>query len=276
MLALRVGLIGAGRAGSVVARALERAGHHCIALSAVSDASLLRAGRLLPSADVVDPITVCERADLIVVAVPDDGIESVVQGLVRAGAIGSRHYVMHLSGRHGTSVLRSAEAVGATVIAMHPAMTLHGRPEDVDRLLHCPFAITADGDALPVALALAYEMGGEPVVIGEEDRVLYHAALAHASNHAVTLIAQSMEILAGIGIADPGAYLRALVEATVERALHDGDAALTGPIARGDMATVRAHLQALASKARPSTTSTYRALAESTAERHGRHLEASA
>lgn len=273
MLALRVGLIGAGRAGSVIARALERVGHHCVAVTAVSDASRARANALLPSADIVDAATVCGMSDLVLVAVPDDVLADVVQGLVRAGAINGRHFVAHLSGRHGTDVLRPAADVGATVFAMHPAMTLHGRAEDVPRLEHCPFAITADGDALAIAMALVYELGGVPAPIAEEHRVRYHAALAHASNHGVTLVAQSMEMLRSIGVEDPGAFLRPLVEATIERVLQEGDAALTGPIARGDMHTVHAHLQALASSdLPPSTLAAYRAMAQATAQRHGRTL----
>jgi predicted short-subunit dehydrogenase-like oxidoreductase (DUF2520 family) len=271
---LRVGLIGAGRAGTVVARAFDRVGHHCVAVHAVSAASRERAARMLPSADVLDPIAVCAAADLVIVAIPDDAIESTVAGLVHSGAIAPRHIVMHLSGRHGTAVLRPAAELGAAVFAAHPAMTLHASQEDVQRLQHCPFGVTADGDALPIALALVYEIGGVPTVIAEADRVLYHAALAHASNHSVTLIAQSMEMLRSIGVEHDGEYLRSLLVATLERVLAEGDAALTGPIARGDWATVRAHLAALQASSLPtSTIETYRALAAATAARHGKRLD---
>lgn len=270
---LRVGLIGAGRAGTVIARALERVGHHCVAVNAVSQASQGRAARMLPSSDLLDPIDVCQSADLIIIAVPDDAIEAVTIGLVAAGAITRRHMVLHLSGRHGTHVLRAAEAAGATVFAAHPAMTLHGRDEDVFRLHECPFGITADGDALAIAMALVFEIGGVPSVIADADRVLYHAALAHASNHGVTLIAQSMEMLQRIGVDEPGRYLGPLVAATVERVLREGDAALTGPIARGDFETVHAHIDAIDASSLPaSTAATYRALANATATRHHKDL----
>lgn len=269
---LRVGLIGAGRAGTVVARALERVGHPCVAVDAISDAAKARAATLLPSADIHDAVDVCAAADLIIIAVPDSAIESVVAGLVANRAITARHLVMHLSGAHGTAALAAAAGVGATVMAVHPAMTLHGRFEDVQRLQHCPFAITADGEAVHIAQALVLEMGGEPVVIDEAHRLLYHAALAHASNHSVTVIAQSMELLSRIGVESPGEYLRQLVDASVEGALRDGDRALTGPIARGDFATVRQHLAAL-SDAPQNIRQTYIALARATAERQHRELD---
>lgn len=272
---VRVGLIGAGRAGTVIARALERVGHHCVAVSAVSEASRARAAQMLPSSDVLDPIAVCAAADLIIIAVPDASIAQVTDGLVAAGAITHRHLVMHLSGRHGAQVLSSAEEAGAAVFAAHPAMTLHGRAEDVFRLTECPFGITATGDAAAIAMALVYEMGGVPALIAEADRVLYHAALAHASNHSVTVIAQSMEMLERIGVDAPGRFLTPLVSATIERVLHEGDAALTGPIARGDVETVRAHVDAIDSSPLPhSTGTTYRALATATADRHHKNLGA--
>ncbi len=271
---LRVGLIGAGRAGTVIARAFDRVGHLCVAVNAVSAASRERAARMLPSADVLDPIAVCAATDLVILAIPDDAIASTLAGLVASGAVTRRHIVMHLSGRHGTAVLQPAAAVGAAVFSAHPAMTLHASQEDVQRLQHCPFGVTAEGEALPIALALVYEIGGVPTVIAEADRVLYHAALSHASNHSVTLIAQSMEMLRSIGVENNGEYLRALLVATLERVLAEGDAALTGPIARGDWATVRAHLEALHASGLPaSTLDTYRALAAATASRHGKRLD---
>lgn len=269
---LRVGLIGAGRAGTVVARALERVGHPCVAVDAISEAAKSRVGHLLPSADICDAMDVCAAADLVIIAVPDSSIEPVVTGLVTNQAITARHLVLHLSGAHGIGVLASAAAVGATVMAVHPAMTLHGRIEDVQRLQHCPFAITADGNAIHIAQALVLEMGGEPVVISEAHRVLYHAALAHASNHSVTVLAQSMELLSRIGVEAPGEYLRQLVDASVEGALRDGDRALTGPIARGDFATVRQHLASLSDEPQ-DIRQTYVALARATIERQHRELD---
>ncbi len=268
---LRVGLIGAGRAGTVIARALERVGHHCVAVNAVSEASRSRAARMLPSAEVLDAIAVCAASDLVILAVPDDVIGGLVAGLVASGAITQRHLVMHLSGRHGTAILEPATAVGATALAVHPAMTLHGVPEEVARLEHCPFAVTATGDALAIGFSLVYELGGIPAEVAEEDRVRYHAALAHASNHLVTIVAQAMEVLASLGFPRPGDYVRPLVEASLEGVLRDGDAALTGPIARGDLETVRAHLAALTSApgVPSSTVDAYRAIATATAARRG-------
>jgi predicted short-subunit dehydrogenase-like oxidoreductase (DUF2520 family) len=109
-------------------------------------------------------------------------------------------------------------------------------------------------------------MGGEPVFIAEEDRDLYHAALASGANHLVTLVAQSCDLLARAGVANPGRMLSPLLFAALDNALRLGDGALTGPVARGDASTVAAHLDALR-RAAPETVAAYLALARLTADR---------
>jgi predicted short-subunit dehydrogenase-like oxidoreductase (DUF2520 family) len=110
------------------------------------------------------------------------------------------------------------------------------------------------------------EMGGEPVFIEEEDRGLYHAALASAANHLVTLVVQAAELLGQAGVPDPARMLRPLLSAALDNALQLGDAGLTGPVARADADTVAGHLAALRS-ASPEALRAYVALARLTADR---------
>jgi hypothetical protein len=109
-------------------------------------------------------------------------------------------------------------------------------------------------------------MGGEPAWIAESARPLYHAALALGANHLVTLVSQAMELLSAAGVADPGRMLGPLLGAALDNALRSGDAALTGPVARGDAGTVAAHLTELRRHA-PRTVSSYLAMARATADR---------
>jgi predicted short-subunit dehydrogenase-like oxidoreductase (DUF2520 family) len=141
--------------------------------------------------------------------------------------------------------LAPATAAGAIGLAVHPAMTFTGMSMDLERLADCVFGVSASNMVLPIAQALVVEMGGEPVVIAEEDRVKYHAALSHASNHLVTVAGQSAGILAGIGVEQPERMLSALMRASLENALASGEGALTGPVARGDVHTIAAHRTAL-------------------------------
>ena len=102
--------------------------------------------------------------------------------------------------------------------------------------------------------------------VPEELRTLYHAGLAHGANHLVTLVTQAMEILAAAGADDPAGTLRPLLTAALDNALDHGDAALTGPIVRGDVETVRAHLADITVSA-PQTLASYVAMARATLDR---------
>ena len=243
---LQVGLIGAGRAGSVIAAALERAGHRVVAVSAVSKDSVERATRLLPHAEIVDALQVAAACDLLVLAVPDDQLSALVGGIARAEVIRPGQIVVHLSGRFGVEVLQPLTALGGTTAAIHPAMTLTGQLHEVQRLDSCPFAVSAAPADLPVAMALVVEMGGDPQVVDDAHRALYHAALSHAANHVVTMTAQAQDMLSAAGIEAPGRFLAPLMSAALDNALRAGDAALTGPVARGDAGTVAEHAHAVA------------------------------
>ena len=124
-------------------------------------------------------------------------------------------------------------------------MTFSGTSLDLKNLMGCPFAVTGEPMLVPIGQALVSEMGGEPELVEEEDRVLYHAALAHGANHLVTLVTQAQRILRAAGIAQPASYLRPLLSAALDGALNNGEAGLTGPVVRGDAGTVREHLQSL-------------------------------
>ena len=255
---LRVGVISAGRVGAVLGAALLAAGHEVVAVSAVSDASRERAARLLPGIPVLPPDEVVALSTLVLLAVPDDALPGLVQGLSELAAWQPGQLVAHVSGRHGLAVL--APARGTLPLALHPALPFTGG--DVD-LVGASFGVTAPEILRPVAEALVLEMGGEPVWVPEELRPLWHAALAHGANHLVTLVSSAADMLREAGAEDPAAVLAPLLQAALEGALRSGDAALTGPVSRGDADTVQAHLAVVPDAVRPS----YLALARLTADR---------
>ncbi len=262
----RIGVVGAGRVGAVVSAALRRAGHEIVAAAGESAASRERIATLLPGVPGAKPTDVARACDLLLLTVPDDMLENVVIQLVGAGAIRPGQVVCHTSGRHGLAVLASATAVGARPIAMHPAMTFSGTEIDLERLDGCVFGITAGDDEREYAESLVADLGGVPMWVPEDKRTLYHAGLAHGANHLVTLVSQAMELLAASGAEDPAATLRPLLGAALDNALAHGDAALTGPIVRGDVKTVQAHLHDIIENA-PATVPSYVALGKATADR---------
>ena len=263
---LSVGVIGAGRVGSVLAAALGRAGHEVVAVSAVSDASVRRIARNLPGVPLLPPDQVIAAADLVLLTVPDDALPALVSGLASTGAPVRGRLLAHASGRHGLAVLEPAVRQGALPLALHPVMTFTGRPDDIDKLAGISFGVTAPESLRPAAEALVVEMGGEPVIIAEQSRDLYHAALASAANHLVTLVVQAGDLLRQAGVADPGRMLGPLLSAALDNALRLGDAALTVPVARGDADTVASHIRALRA-ASPEAVAAYVALARLTADR---------
>jgi predicted short-subunit dehydrogenase-like oxidoreductase (DUF2520 family) len=261
-----VGIVGAGRVGAVLGAALVRAGHRVTGVSAVSEASLERAATLLPGVPVRAIPEVVRGAHLVVLAVPDDALADLVAGLSATATFTPGQLVMHTSGAHGISVFETAVQSDIVPLALHPAMTFTGTTLDLERLPDCCFGVTTVDLARPLGEALVIEMGGDPVWVAEADRVIYHAALAHGANHLVTLVAQSLQLLGEAGVEDPSRVLEPLLTAALSNTLRVGDAALTGPVARGDAGTVAEHVAMLRQVA-PDIRPTYLALASATAQR---------
>ncbi|MGB3770141.1 MAG: DUF2520 domain-containing protein [Rhodococcus sp. (in: high G+C Gram-positive bacteria)] len=281
---LSVGVVSAGRVGTAMGEALERVGHVVFGCAAVSDASRGRAASRLPDAVVMPAVDVARRSELLLLAVPDQELAALVQGLARTDAVSPGTLVMHTSGANGVDILAPLAGRGVVTMAVHPAMTFSGKPEDTDRLSSACFGITAaDEVGLAIAQALVLEIGGEPVGVREDERTLYHAALAHGSNHLVTLVVDALEALRTALAATeltgqqpvedrPGGVaervLAPLLSAALDNVLRSGQSALTGPVARGDAATVTRHLTALA-ELDPRIAEGYRALSLRTAQRAG-------
>lgn len=263
---LNVGVVGAGRVGAALAVALGRAGHRIAAASGVSRASRDRVERFLPGTPVLQPGEVVAAADLVLLTVPDDALGGLVSGLAATGVPLAGRMLAHASGRHGLAVLQPAVELGALPLALHPVMTFTGLREDADRLAGICFGVTAPEVLRPAAEVLVMEMGGEPVFIAEADRGLYHAALAGAANHLVTQVVQAADLLTRAGVSQPARMLGPLLSAALANALQLGDAALTGPVARGDADTVAGHVAALRADA-PEALPAYLALARLTASR---------
>ncbi|MGH3781874.1 MAG: Rossmann-like and DUF2520 domain-containing protein [Pseudonocardiaceae bacterium] len=264
---LAVGVVSAGRVGSVLGAAVSGAGHVVVGVSAVSRASLRRAANLLPDAPVLAPDDVVRRSDLVLLAVPDDVLPGLVSGLATTGAFRAGQIVVHTSGARGVDVLAPATALGVLPLALHPAMTFTGRAEDVARLAAACVGVTvADEIGWSVGEALVLEMGAEPVRVPPDARPLYHAALAHGANHLATLVRDAVEALEQAGVVPAERLLGPLLEAALDNALRHGDRALTGPVIRGDLDTVRLHLRVLADSA-PELLESYRVQASRTADR---------
>ncbi len=264
---LTIGIIGAGRVGTTLGGALASVGHRVTGASGRSDAAMARTATRLPGVPRREPLDVVRHADLVILAVPDDVLAPLVADLGESGAFRPGVIVAHTSGAHGIGILHPATARGALPLAVHPAMTFTGFQDDADRITSgITFGVTAPEELRQVATDLVAELGGAIEWIGDERRALYHTALAHGANHLVTLVNEAMDRLRDAGVVHPERVLSPLLHAALDNALAMGDAALTGPVSRGDANTVARHLDTLDEYA-PESVPAYLALARRTADR---------
>ncbi len=234
-------LIGAGRVGTALARALGDAGH---------DVRLV--GR-----DGFDEAFA--SAETVLLCVPDAEIDAACA--CAAAVSPALRFIGHTSGATGLEALSAATRGGAEGFSLHPLQTV---PEADSDLTGAPAAIagTSPG-ALALARSLADGCQMTPFEVPEGSRAAYHAAASMASNFLIALEASAEELLDAAGVEGGGELLAPLVLRTAANWAENGSAALTGPIARGDDETVRRHLEAIEDLA-PELADTYRALAERT------------
>lgn len=264
----QIGIVGTGR----VARAMA------LGLYAHSAAPLMLWGRdmdrratavaSVPRACAVDRLaTLAQGCDLIVIAVSDDAIAGLVAEMARGDLWSHVPFVFHVSGRSGAALLDPLRERGAHTAAIHPAMTFTGDASgEVARMVGARFAVTgSSGAADAEAERVVGLLGGVAIAVAEEHRTLYHAALCHAANHLVTLLAGSCEALTAAGVADPRALIAPLVRAALDNSVASGLAALSGPVLRGDGETIAGHLAALEQDC-PSLLPAYRAMALATVD----------
>lgn len=246
-------IIGAGRVGTAVALALAERGYAITAVISRTGADALRLAKLVKcrraSTDVAD---MPPSPDVVVIAVHDDQIGAVARRLAAAHPRGVRKsFVFHTSGLHTDALLAPVGKRGATVAAIHPAQTFPGRQSPA-QLRHAlkgiHFAITAEKNAQSQAELLVRNLGGRPVFVPAAVKPLYHAACVLSSSHLVVLLNAIGELSRIAGLAAPwtevfGPLLTTAMANTLKLSAHD---ALTGPVVRGDLETLREHLDALA------------------------------
>lgn len=275
----RVGIIGTGRVARALALALAPRSAEPLLLWGRTSATLRSMAADIGHAATTDNLSaVMQDCDLIAIAVSDDAIGMIVADLADHPMGSHPPLLFHASGRSGISLLAPLNAMGAETAAIHPAMTFTGdTATEVRRMAGARFAVTgSSAQATQGAHRLVALLGGVAVDISEEHRALYHAALCHAANHLVTLIAGACHALEAADVDDPLALLTPLVRAATDNSLTKGFSALSGPLLRGDGQTVATHLTALA-KDCPELSPAYRAMATATLdelERDGQDVTA--
>jgi predicted short-subunit dehydrogenase-like oxidoreductase (DUF2520 family) len=233
-------IIGAGRVGHAI---------HSAARAEGIDARL--GGR-------ADAAAACRGVEVALLCVPDAAIEDACESIA---GVRSLRFVGHTSGATGLEALRSATDRGAAAFGLHPLQTI----TDADpELIGASCAVSGSNpDALALAGALARRLGMSSFEISDANRAAYHAAASIASNFLVALEESAAQMIERAGVDDGRARLGPLVMRSATNWYEHGSKALTGPIARGDEATVQRHIEAIESRM-PELLDLYRALAERT------------
>lgn len=263
---LSVAVVGPGRAGTAVGAALARAGHRVAAVAGGTESSRERfVSHVAGARPFADPGDAVVDATLVVLAVPDDAIVAVVTDLAARDRLREGVRVVHLSGAAGLEPLRRATLAGCLTAALHPAQTLTLEPFDPDALIGAAWAVTARDRDRAWARDLVRQLGGDPHDVGDDVRVLYHAALTVGANVVGAAVAMARQLLMAARVDDPAAFLGPLLEASTTNALRGGAKAVTGPVVRADIGTLAAHVQALEHDV-PHLAPAYRALQRAVAD----------
>lgn len=216
---LGIGIIGAGRVGTVIGRALAGAGHAITGVSAISEASRDRAEAMLPGVPILDVPDVVRRSELVLFAVPGEQLPGLIEGLTATKAWQPGQLVIHTAPEFGYGVFAPALAAGVIPLALHPALVFTGTSLDLSRLTGASIAVTAPTPVLPIGQALAVEMGAEPVVVKEADRPAYAEAVAAAAEFSAAVVRNAVSALSEIGLDEPGRLIGGIVRASIEEEL---------------------------------------------------------
>lgn len=259
----RTFIVGAGPVATALAGALRLGGVPVLGLWARNPASARTAGTVAGVASFsAAPPDLLLESDAIIVAVRDDAIAEVASTLVGTGLVGARHVLLHCSGAVAASdVFAGVRGALAGVATMHPLRALNDGRSAMRAIAGTVFGIEGDAAGLACARALVQAMAGRPLALEGEQMAAYHAAAAMASNFVVALLDGASSLLASAGVSaeDAAAALVPLARGAIDNVADRGTAAgLTGPIRRGDRATVERHLGALAPS--PELAALYRAL----------------
>lgn len=257
-----ISIIGAGVVGTAIGEALESRGFSVAAVAARSQASRDRAGAHLSARITADSIDAARSGDIIFITTSDDLIQTTCEDIAANGGFDANDTVFHMSGALGLDALGGAAHYGARTGSIHPMQTFPDVDAAVGALPGTVFGVTAKGETLALAEEIVFALGGEPFLISDEDKPIYHAAACAISNFLVALVHYGEALYGEIGIPKETAdkAFLPLIRTTVNNIEKKGTAAsLTGPIARGDADTVRRHLQAMEGAA-PWAVSLYREL----------------
>ncbi len=256
----RIGFVGAGRVANALGVVFSQAGWPVAAVATRDEANVARFRAHVPGVKAVPSIAaLADDVDLIFVTVPDDVIADVAAELrLYAGQA-----AVHTSGALDTRVLEPARAAGTQLGSFHPMVAFANQDAAVRSLPSATIALEGDDELVALLGQLATDIGAQPVLLPPTGKTAYHAAAVLAGGGVIGLLDGVAEVARGAGLDEAGAL--AIYVPLIRQALTNAEAmgigeALTGPFVRGDVGTVRNHLEAMRRLA-PGAVEMYRATA---------------
>lgn len=246
--ALQITVIGAGRVGSTLACALHKEGYKIKSVASRSLDSARRLAELVHAKATQDVAHSVDGADIVLLTVPDSAIEGVCRQVSLGKWLKPGSFVFHTSGALSSEALLSAKENGTYVASLHPLQSFAGIEEGLKNLPGTFFVVEGDPEAIECGKNLVKRMGGMLLDIPTEAKPLYHAGACVASNFVVSVVRMAVEMFQFAGIDADSAFraLIPLVTGTFRNIQSLGvPQALTGPISRGDVETLKKHLEAL-------------------------------
>lgn len=246
---MKIALVGAGILGTSLGVVLKKAGHEVVAIASRTLKSARAAAGIIGDVHVAgDASTVALGADVVLLAVPDRMIPTVGIQVASGGALRRGAVVAHLSGALPAGVLTGVRAAGAHPGCCHPLQSFADVETAVAALRGSFYFLEGDEEAVDVLRSVVLSLDGRPVPLDSASKSLYHAAACVASNYLVALVDYAVQLMRKAGVPHDVALpaLLPLIQGTVHNLEVVGlPDALTGPIARGDIGTLKNHLVAL-------------------------------
>jgi predicted short-subunit dehydrogenase-like oxidoreductase (DUF2520 family) len=262
-------IVGCGKVGTALGVFLARAGYPPAGFVSKSLSSAKHLADIVSSdhfSDIPWDITRC--ADVVFITTPDSVIEDTCSNISQKAGFADHTVVLHCSGALASTVLSRAKMCNAWIGSMHPLQSFASTDYRTNPFQGIIVSIEGEDPAVKIAKTIATDLGGTAVTLLTEAKTLYHASAVVASNYLVTLLDLAVQLIeeAGINRQDAFNLLKPLIEGTLSNIEKVGVRnALTGPIARGDVKTVKKHMEEIGFK-RPDLLALYKLLASHTVD----------
>jgi len=247
-----VAIVGCGKVGTSLGIWIAKTGYVIAGVASKSLSSAKKAAELIQTnsfSQTAEEIT--GDADIIFLTTPDGVISHVCENISKNNGFKKNALVLHCSGAHPSTILRSAKSCGAAIGSMHPLQSIASIKTDINPFKGIIVSLEGEDDAIIAARQIASDLGATCYTIKTDAKTLYHASAVVASNYLVTLLGLAFKLIGVAGIADADAYkvLKPLINGTLTNIEKVGiPNALTGPISRGDVETIEQHIDAIGSK----------------------------